>query len=158
MPPLAEVSITAGMRWGRRPPPPQTTYVRAYTWDINDVLDPDNPRMGLGFDVLFQGDFETDYDTKIPATITVTDFWLLVDTTGTYGVIDGSSVLAWVVNGVEVGTLQVSIDVDAELEHATGALTFTSDDTVSLVASFGEGATQLPLLTAGIRYTRTEAA
>ena len=139
-------------------PPPLTTFTRAYTFDVNDVLTDAGggaDLLGLGFDVVAFGTDPEDYDTKNPFTITLTDFWVLFDTTATYGTIDGTGTLQFVVNGVNQTQLEVDYDVGSSLVHVTGSLTLTDGDLVLLQSVFGT-ATECPILEAAIRYTRTE--
>lgn len=138
-------------------PIPTVSFTRIYTWDINDVLDTINSRMGLGFDVLFVGSASTDYDTSMPLSVVVTDFYLRIDDTATYGTLNGDVTLKWVVNGTTVSTLQMVCMAGDTLKHVSGSLTLDQNDLVELIAVFGT-ATELPMLEATLKLTVTEAA
>lgn len=135
-----------------------TTFTRAYSFEVNDVLDNSgggDDLLGIGLTITFQGPLAFDYDTKIPSTITLTDIWVLFDDTATYGTIDGTGTLQFVVNGVNTTSLEVAYDVGSALVHVTGSLVLTADDLVYMQSVFGT-ATQCPILEIGIAYTRTE--
>ena len=160
MSPAAEVLVTVQPTWGRRvvPVAPTTTYTRFFTFDVSDAFDNGgggDDFAGLAFDFLFQGTEIEDYDTAVPMAITITDLWLLFDDTSTFGDIDGTGTIQFIINGVNQVTMEADYDIGTGLVHATGSLPIASGDLVLLQSVFGT-ATECPVLQGAIAYTRTE--